>query len=167
MLAVGSMVMYGRNGVCRIRQIAERKFGKTASLYYVLEPAYRSGLTFFVPVGQEEALNMQRVLSEEQIHELIQIMPSVEVLNIEDERLRRDTCEELLNHGNRKDVIRVIKTIYQIRQQRQDCGKKLCSKDEQLFSLAQKMLYDEFVAVLNIEPDQVVPMIIDAIEMQA
>ncbi|MBQ8974092.1 MAG: CarD family transcriptional regulator [Oscillospiraceae bacterium] len=164
MLAVGSMVMYGKNGVCRVNGIVEKKVGKNTLKYYVLQPAYKNGLTFFVPVGQESALNMQQVLSAEEIHELILRMPTLKEVEIEDERERRDEFEAMLAKGDRDDLIRIIKTIYKIRGQRQSCGKKLCAKDEQIYAQAQKMLYNEFAVVLDIDPDQVVPMIIDAIE---
>ena len=70
MLAVGSMVMYGKNGVCSVKEIVDKKIGKAVLQYYVLQPAYKSGLTFFVPVWQESELKMQQVLSADEIHAL-------------------------------------------------------------------------------------------------
>jgi CarD family transcriptional regulator len=164
MLAVGSMVMYGKNGVCSVKEIVDKKIGKAVLQYYVLQPAYKSGLTFFVPVGQESELKMQQGLSADESHALIRKMPTLKEFEIEDERERRDAFETLIAQGDRDNLVRIIKTIYKLRQQRQSCGKKLCARDEQIYAQAQKILYDEFAVVLDIEPDQVVPMIINAIE---
>jgi len=164
MLAVGSMVMYGKNGVCSVKEIVDKKIGKAVSKYYVLQPAYKNGLTFFVPVGQENELRVQEVLTAEEIHALIQKMPSLKEYEIEDERERRDTFEAIIAQGDRDSLVRIIKTIYKLRQERLNCGKKLCSRDEQIYAQAQKILYDEFAVVLDIQPDEVVPMIINSIE---
>ena len=166
MLAVGKMVMYGKNGVCRVNEIVDKKIGRENRKYYVLEPAYKPGLTFFVPVGQEENLKMHSVLSADEIYELIHTMPALSELEIDDERRRREEFDALITGGDRKDLIRIIKTIYKIRQDRENNGKKLCAKDEQIYAQAQKILYDEFAVVLKIKPDQVVPMIINEIEVE-
>jgi CarD family transcriptional regulator len=165
-LAVGKMVMYGKNGICKVKEIVEKQIGRQSRQYYVLEPVYKGGLSFFVPVGQEDSLKVHSVLSADEIYQLIHTMPALSELEIADDRHRREVFDALIASGDRKDLIRIIKTIYKIRQEREKCGKKLGSRDEQIYAQAQKILYDEFAVVLKIEPEQVVPMIINEIEIE-
>lgn len=44
-------------------------------------------------------------------------------------------------------------------------GKKLYKNDEKVMKEAEKMLYEEFAHVLDIRPDQVLPFIMQQIEV--
>lgn len=167
MLAVGTMVMYGKNGVCRITDMAEKKVGKSVFQYYVLSPEYKRGLTFFVPVTPEGEQMIRPILTADEVRALISAMPEMEAMQIDDERERRAALEALIARGDRGDLVRVIKTIYKLQQERGSIGKRLCTKDEQLYSQAQKMLYDEFAAVLDMDPEEVLPMILGTVEEAA
>jgi CarD family transcriptional regulator len=157
-------VLYGVQGLCRIAEISERDFTGKRTEYYVLKPVYDEKATIFIPV-QNEALiqKMRRILSSDEIYDLIRNMPAEETIWIENENARRERYKQILSGGDRAELIQLIKTLYQRQQSQKAKGKKLHVTDDRFMREAEKMLYEEFAHVLNISPEQVLPFIIDHI----
>ena len=163
---VDDTVLYGTNGVCRVAEIVPKNFGGKITEYYVLRPIRNSHNTIYVPVqNQALASKMRRVLSPEEIYALIQAMPEVNALWYEDENERKEKFREIITRGDRQELIRVMKALYLHQREQQARGKKLHLADERFFKEAEKMLYEEFAIVLNMEPEQVVPLILEQIQM--
>ena len=59
----------------------------------------------------------------------------------------------------------MIKALYHHQQVRQAQGKKLHVSDERFLKEAERTLYDEFALVLHISQEQVLPFILDQIEV--
>ena len=59
----------------------------------------------------------------------------------------------------------MIKALYRHQETRQAQGRKLHVSDERFLKEAERTLYDEFALVLNIEQDQVLPFILEQIEV--
>ena len=54
MYKIGSIVVYGTEGLCKICDITERTFGKETSEYYVLSPlAMRKRLFLFLKITKK------------------------------------------------------------------------------------------------------------------
>lgn len=165
MYQIGDRVIYGSEGVCRITDIAEKKFRDKKLLYYVLKPVYRENATVFVPVNNETlTAKMRRVLSPEEIDAVIEGMAYKKNIWIEDNNERKNYFKEILVRGDRKELVSMIQTIYLHKKVLKEHGRKLNLSDEHFFKEAEKMLYDEFAAVLGLEPDQVLPYIIERLE---
>ena len=60
--------------------------------------------------------------------------------------------------------MKLIKTIYLCQKNRKEQKKKPYAIDERFLKEAEKLLYDEFALVLNVKPNQVLPLIIKQIE---
>lgn len=158
-------VIYGINGVCTITEITARETDGITREYYVLKPVFASSTTFFVPTdNQQLTARMRRILSVEEIIALIKSMPEQPELWIADDNRRKEAYRDIINRGDRSELISLIKTLYN-HQQQLAAGKKLHVADERLFKDAQKMLHDEFALVLKIEPEQVVPLILDQLDI--
>lgn len=168
MYQVDDMVQYGAEGVCRITEITTREFQGQCAQYYVLKPIYsNSNASIFVPVNSETlSSKIHKVLSAEEIYALIQNMPEEQLIWIEDEAQRRDRYKEILLSGDREEIIRMIKTLYLHQQRQMEKGKKLHVHDARIFKEAEKMLYEEFAHVLQIKRDQVLPFIMEQIEIK-
>ena len=110
---------------------------------------------------------MRRILSEEEIYELIKAMPDKNGAWIENKNERNEYFRSILSNGDRAEIIKLIKIIYQHKEELKAIGKKLHASDEQFFKEAEKVIYDEFALVLNIRYDQVLPFIVDQISLQA
>lgn len=160
---VNDTVLYGIHGVCRIADIEEEK----GAVYYVLRPVYDEKAKVFVPKGNERLeKKMRRILSAEEIYQLIREMPEEESIWIQDENVRKERYKRILAEGDRRQLIRLIKTLYLQQQSQTGRGKKLYKVDEKFMKEAEKMLYEEFAHVLDIRPEQVVPFITQQIKVE-
>lgn len=167
MFNANDSVLYGVHGVCRIVEIQNQNFGDKDCLYYVLKPIYNDLSTFFVPVDNEALTSkMKKVLSPQEIHSIIRSMPQEDLIWIEDDAERKEKYNEILKSGDRIGLVRIIKTLYFRQNQLKEQRKKLHIADERFMKEAEKMLYEEFAYVLNIEQDQVIPFIAEEIELK-
>lgn len=165
MYHVNDTILYGMQGVCRIVEIIKRNFGRNMEEYYVLKPVNDKGSTIYVPVNNENLIRKMRpVLSAEEIHQIIQAMPKEETLWIADENIRKEKYKKIISEGKPIELVRMIKALYQHQQEQMAKGKKLHIADMNFFKEAEKILYDEFAAVLDLEPSQVLPFIVEEIE---
>ena len=157
---IGEVILYGTDGVCRINEITEKKFGKETSKYYVLQSVYRESSLIYVPVGNEKLESkMRTILSKKEVDSIIESMPDEENIWIENEPMRKVRYKEIITGGDRRELVRMIKTLYEHRTQQERSGKKMHISDERFLKDAEKILYDEIAHVLCIRPDQVVPYI--------
>ena len=160
MLQINDTILYGAEGACTVADITEQEVGGKTVRYYVLQPIYNPRSTVYVPVDNPIlTAKMRRVLSKEEILRIIEDMPNQPSQWIEDEEQRKETYRDILRRGDRIELVRMIKALYDHQQVQRQKGKHLHAVDEYLFKEAEKMLYDEFALVLGIKPDQVVPFI--------
>lgn len=68
--------------------------------------------------------------------------------------------------GDRKELVKLIKTLYVHGENQKKLGKKLHACDERFFRDAEKMLYEEFAAALNIDKEGVLPFILSKIKKE-
>ncbi|MDR1621700.1 MAG: hypothetical protein LBS00_04930 [Synergistaceae bacterium] len=160
------VVLYATHGVCEISEITEMDIRGTPCIYYVLKPLYYDNeCTIFVPVNSETlTAKMRRLLSVNEIHALIGSMPDKNTIWIEDEALRNKSYEEILDGGDRTELIKLVKTLYFRQESKKSKNQSLRVTDKRFMKDAERMLYEEFAHVLRIEPKQVLPFIIEQIE---
>ena len=162
MFAVNDVVCYGAQGVCRIEEVAVRNFGSADRLYYILKPLSTGGATVYVPTDNEKlTARMRRILSPEEIGELIREICDEDSVWESDENLRKAHYHELLTCGDRRALIRQIKALYRQRQEQLKRDRRLHVCDERFLKDAERLLYDEFALVLRINPEQVLPFIME------
>lgn len=156
MYQVGETVLYGTEGVCTIAEVREMKVGREKASYYVLQPVHREGATIFVPL-QNETLQakMRRLLSVEDINQLLDYISHEDVEWIDDAAERKTEFHRILTAGDRKELLGMIRTLYLRREMLQSAGKRLRTNDDQMLRDAEKLLNDEFALVLNIKPRDV------------
>lgn len=165
MIKVNSTIIYGSQ-VCKVTDIKNMTFGKTTREYYVLAPVYDEKNVIYAPTDNPKLKEkMKEILSSEEIIELIRNMPENQNFWIEDDKERAAAYKETLEKGNREDVIRIIKTLYEHKCEVEAKGKKLHSMDDILFQRAEKMIYDEFALVLDIKREEVTPFILRQIDV--
>lgn len=160
MFNVNDTVIYSPCGVCRIEEITEKDFSGEPVEYYVLKPVGGVKGTFYIPVNNESLTGqMRKILSKNEIDELISIMPDEDYIWIEDENLRKEEYRKILREGSRHELVKLIKTLYNYRQNLLGQKKRLHSADERFLKDAENMLYDEFSYVLGIPKDDVLSYI--------
>ncbi len=166
MLKVGSTIIYGSQ-VCKVAAVEKKTLGKITRDYYVLSPIYDAKNTIFVPTDNPKLLDkIREILSAEEIITLIDSMPDNEPLWFNDDKERTAAYKEILERGTREDIVRIIKTLYEKRQELTAVGKKLHNVDEMIFERAERIIYDEFALVLDIKREEVTPFILKQIKLK-
>lgn len=156
MYQVGSTVIYKNDGVCKITEIIVRTFREKEIEYYVLNPVHNHNAEILVPKNNSDLVGkMRKVLTKDEIIQIIEAMPNEEEIWISNETDRKEKYREILTSGDRSELVRLIKTLYIHKQNQKQCGRKLHLADEKNLRDAEKMLYDEFAYVLEIEPEDV------------
>lgn len=167
MYNINDSVQYSSQGVCRITDITSRKINGQSIEYYVLNPFYDEKSTIFVPVHNENLTRkMRRIMSAEEIHELIKAMPDEKTMWIDDRNIRRESYRKILLDGNRRNLVKMIKALHIQQEKLKAQGKRLSTSDEVFLKEAEKILHDELALVLNIERDQVLPFIMSRIDVK-
>lgn len=164
MFQTGDQVVYGIHGVCNIVGQEVRVVERKRIMYFVLEPLDQPGARFFVPSDNSVALaKLRHVISAEKLLELLKSPHIRKNCWILDENKRKLRYRELINGGSREDLLQMIVTLYQHKQQLQMTGRKFHLCDENFLRDAQKLLNGEFSLVLGIQPNEVAKYITDAL----
>lgn len=165
MFKVDDIVAYGLNGICKIVEAEEKNLMGTKKNYLVLKPLHGNKSTFYVPIDNENLLNkMHKLLSEDEINQLIDSMPNEKALWINHEKERKERYRKILANGNRSELIRMIKAIHFEKKSREEKGKKLHISDEKFLKEAEKILYDEIQYVLHLSEKDIMSYIFSRIE---
>ena len=165
MFKVNDTIMYGTQGICKIVEITQKDFMGTKKEYYVLKPINDAGATLFAPMNNEKVeAKMRRILSEEEIYELIETMPYEEANWIENENERKEKYKQIIAGGDRAELIKMIKALYFHKKKREADGKHLYLSDERFFKEAERIFYDEFQYVLKIQKEELMTFIFTRIE---
>lgn len=156
MFQVNDVVIYGHHGVCEITKIGtlEMPMADKKKLYYTLRPVYHKDSSVYAPVENRKII-MRPVISKETAEELIQHIPEIETVWIMNEKAREVQFKEALQTCDCEELVKIIKTLYQRKQQRLESGKKVTVVDEKYFRQAEEKLYEELAFVLDMDKNKV------------
>ncbi|MCR5303637.1 MAG: CarD family transcriptional regulator [Lachnospiraceae bacterium] len=151
---IGDLVVYGTKGVCRVKNISEMKAPSgTVRDYYTLEPLFLSDSTIYSPVDNTKVI-MRQVVTREYAMELIDDIPNIEILQIKDDKQREAALHDSVATCDLRELVKIIKTLYDRRKQREAVGKKATSVDEKYLKIAENNLYSELSIPLEIPMDE-------------
>lgn len=159
MFKINDVVMYRHYGICRIADIETKTFSNYDQvLYYVLHPLNDESSTFYIPVNNK--LNsIRKLISVKEIYELIEDIPNQQTIFIEDDQKRNQAFCKIIKTGDHENLIRLIKTLYYNKEEKNKMGRKVHISDDAAMKEAEKILYQEFAYVLDINFEDVVPFI--------
>lgn len=157
MFSIGSYVVYGSQGVCRITEIRREDFSGTAKDYYILTPTDDPKMVIYVPTDADAlTAQMRQLLSPDELSALIRNGAAAEPMEwINDPRARNELFRRILQSGDRLRLFCLLRTIHERREQQTALGKKLYAADEAIFQRAEKLLHGEIAVILNIHPAEV------------
>ena len=151
MFRVDDVIVYGVQGVCKIADTEEKTVSGVKKTYFVLKPVADGGATIFVPTDNEHVLKkMRRLLTKEEIHQLIRSMPEENPQCIANENERKELYKIILAKGDHLQMIQMLKAIYANKKEREAEGKRWHMSDERFFKDAEQILYNEFQYVLGL-----------------
>lgn len=158
MVKIGDIVSYGTEGVCRVEDFTERRFGGMTMEYVVLSPIYDENATIFVPVKNEKLMNgLHRLVSVEDIHGMMNVVSEEAESWISDENARKGRYKEILDRNDRQEMLKMMRLLYLRRNRLQEVGKKLHVCDERFLKEAEKLILDEFSLVLKMKRENILP----------
>ena len=144
-------VVYGAAGICKIADIRDEQFGNETKKYYILKPVFDDKNTYFVPSFNMLLMSkIKPVLTSDEIMELIHKMPSIESNWIDNDKQRTESYKEILESGNRDNVVGVLKALYERRAALTEKGKKMRTSDEIIMRNAEMLIENECAYVLGI-----------------
>lgn len=156
MFEIGDYIIYGSQNVCRVEAIGPMEMGgvKTDRLYYTLHPIYISGSTVYIPVDNKKVI-LRPILTKEEAMQLIEEIPSLEQIDVTDEKGREQIYKDALASCDCRELVRIIKTLYLRRQSRIEDGKKVTAVDERYFKHAEDALYGELAVAMEMAREEV------------
>lgn len=156
MFEVGDYIVCGNNGICTVQNISTIDIPDVDPdrLYYILQPVYTKSSVVYIPVDNDKIV-MRKVLTKEQVKELIDHIPEIDTIVEMNDKLREERFKECMKNHKCEDWIRVIKTLYQRRMERLEKGQKVTATDARYMKAAEDNLYLEFSMALGIDRDEV------------
>ena len=170
MYAIGEAVVYGKRGVCVVKDIGRLNMPgiDRDRMYYTLRPMCAAE-TIYTPV--DTPVFMRRVITREQALALIAQIPAIEGgLGLQPEMSGREMPEYyrgLLETHECADLVRLIVTVYARTQKAAQQKKKLRQTDQNFMRDAENILYGELSVALDIPKEQVPDFIRRQIGRQA
>jgi RNA polymerase-interacting CarD/CdnL/TRCF family regulator len=155
--SIGDFVVYDIYGICIVNKIENLSLisGTPKRKYYILSPINSPASTYYVPVSGEAVNKLRLPMTETEIQQLLLKAKSSSPAWIEKRQERNEYANRILSMGITPDLISLIGCLYNRKKLLENQGKRLCATDENTFSLAEKILREEFAFSLNIPADKV------------
>lgn len=161
MYQTGQQVLYGIHGVCTVTAIETKRFGKTKTDYFVLQPSAQPDSKYYIPVNSPAALaKLRPLLTREELMELLHSDLIRRNVWIPDENQRKLRFRELITQGDRSELLSMIYSLHRHKLEQQRLGRKFHQCDEGFLKDAEKLMNAEFAHVLGLEPSQIGPFIV-------
>ena len=164
MFNVDDYIMYGKTGVCKVVDITNEKFiNGEKRKYYILSPIYNNDTIIKIPLDNDK-VPMRKVISKDDMTSLINDIPNMEILWIDDEKKRIAQFETMLKSGQCEELIKLIKSIKFSKKYARSIGKKLEQPDRDIMKEAERLLTEEFAIILNVYPNEASSYILSQID---
>lgn len=165
MFEKGQYVNYGKHGVCVVEDITHMDILGTDQnkLYYVLSKVYAKGNKIYTAVDNQK-VKIREILSKNEAEHLIDEIPQIEKLSVANDKSRNEKYKDAMTTCDCREWVKVIKSLYDRKQQCIANGKKVAVTDERFFKEAEDHLYGELALSLGIEKDEVEDFIISRVE---
>lgn len=156
MYQVKDLVVYGNHGVCRVMDVGTLDISAVdkTKKYYTLRPAYQNEAVIYAPVENNKTV-MRPIITKEEADELIDEIPQLDTVWIGNEREREALYKAAIRTCDVRELVRMIKTLYQRKRARIESGKKVTVVDERYFHQAEDQLYGELAIALDMPKDEV------------
>ncbi len=165
MFSVGEYIVYGTTGVCKVEEIGTLQMSCVSKdkLYYTMTPLGSQGSKVYVPVDSDKAV-MRPVTSKDDAKALVEEIPSIELLWVDDEKRREDIYKTAYRSCDCREWIKIIKTLYLRKMSRIAEGKKVTVVDGKYLHMAEERLYEELGLALGMDKDEVIEYITQSVE---
>ena len=160
MFEIGSYVVYGSTGICKIEDINTLDMpGATSDrLYYIMSSIRNNGNRVFLPVDNTKVV-LRPVMDEKSANELIGRIENIPEIVADNDKVREEQYKEFSKGCDCEKWVAIIKTVTTRKKERFAQGKKVTATDERYFRLAGEHLYSELAFVLGKEITEIETLI--------
>ena len=152
---IGSYVVYGINGVCRVEEVKPMMCQDRQRDYYVLAPLQAKASKIFVPADNENLIaKIKPLLSENEARALKAAVGDEKEVWSDNPVTRKELFKSVLDSGDRQKQTLLARTLCQKRKEREAVGKKLWSFEEYALETVRKNLLEELSLVLALTKDE-------------
>lgn len=149
-------VVYGKMGVCRVVDRQLLALGGDKEEYYILAPVRDPRSSVYVPCGNETLMaRLRPLLTKEEIDEILSCVAQADIPWTEDRGERATQFRAIINGGDRRQILRLVRCLYEKKQEKLAAGKKLSAADEAFLQECIRLVEEEFVRALGIPAGQV------------
>ena len=169
MFQIGELVVYGTTGVCRVEEISglNQPGEDREKRYYRLRPLWQDGV-IYAPVDSRK-VSIRPVISREEAEDIIHRMPDIPAA-----ACRGGTAQALaqqyqsaVRDGGHEALIEIMKAIRRKQGLAEAKNRRLGMVDERYMKQAERLLYGELAAALEIPYDGVENYIAARLEKEA
>jgi CarD family transcriptional regulator len=162
MFIIGDIVVFGKNGVCRVKEIGTMTEigGGKDKLYYTLVPMCGKDCRVYTPVDNDKAI-MRSVMTKEAAQALIDEFGDLETGHEIDERLREQDMKVFLQECDSTEWARLVKLLHQRKQARLLAGKSVTACDEKYLHITEEYLYGELAVSLKLEREDIKDLMLE------
>lgn len=164
MFEVGSYIIYGSNGVCKVEEIGSVSISGIPKdkLFYTLVPIYSKGSKLFSPIDNNKVI-MRAVTSKEDAYKIIDDFLTIETIPESNEKNKEEVYKRSLRKCDCREYVKIIKTIYLRNQSRISEGKKTIAIEEKYLHMAEEHLYGELAISLDMNKSKVEEFIVERV----
>ena len=141
MYKMGEVIAHNKLGLCTIKEITQINDID----YYVLISNI-DNTKIMIPISNADKLT-RKIITKEEIEELVNKIPNINIDLIKDFKTRMKTYDELLKSGEIENLAILSRTIYEYKKE----SKNLTVADKEIFKATEKILFDELAYVLNMD----------------
>ena len=153
MYAVGTSILYGRTGVCRVEGIGTPHFQKDdGRTYYTLRSVFStSGELIYVPV--DTVASMRPLINCKEAADYLGLLSQLKPKSFTSRKPAELSAhyQEMLASCQPRDCLLLIKEIYW----KQKSLKKLGQVDTRYLKIAERLVCEELAAVLDTTPETI------------
>lgn len=154
----GDCVVYSNKGICRIEDIVMMNMQDDNKEYYLLIPINEKSAKIYVPINYA-GQRIRMAMDEEHARELLENIGETDVIYIDNDKEREKVYKETVSSNCPYNLLAVIKTSLQRKNERKKNGKKCTAVDEKYLRIAETLLYGELAYVLRSEIEQIEQMV--------
>jgi len=149
MYQIGELVQYGTSGVCRVEEIVQGvPWLQKDTKCYLLVPVSKKEEKIYTPIDNDK-VKMRRILSGEEVKELMGKASEIEGLSIVNEKQCENLYREELYSVDCYRWLGLLKTLYARKAARLAMGKKVTATDERYLKNVEERLKEELMLTIG------------------
>lgn len=166
MYTVGDSVLYGRMGVCQVESISVPPFQKDRNRnYYKLRAEFSScDEVIYIPVDADSLI--RSLIGSEEAEDYLDLLSRMtpQACHTRQSTELSSFYQKMLDSCGLQDSLLLLKTIFVKGKDLESRGKKLGQVDVRYQKLAERLVCEEFAAVLHTTPELMRKRVYDAMD---